>query len=285
MTNAAGTPPNSKAPSANQHHQGALVATALAAIGVVFGDIGTSPLYTLQVASEAQGGVPLNRADTFGVISLITWALVLAISVKYVGFVMRADNRGEGGILALLALLPSGMREHGTKIGWVTVLVVIGAALLFGDGMITPAISVLSALEGLQLAAPGFKPYIVPITCIVLVILFAIQSRGTGHVGRVFGPVMTLWFLTIGGLGLKEVILNPVILGALSPSWGAEYFVRHGLHGLSILGVVVLAITGGEALYADMGHFGARPIRLSWFALVAPALVLSYLGQGALGPS
>jgi KUP system potassium uptake protein len=261
-------------------HSAALLPTALGAIGVVFGDIGTSPLYTLQVAPDAQAGVPLDRADVYGVISLIIWALILAVSVKYVTFVMRADNRGEGGILALLALLPK--RAATAGVGAVALLVIAGAALLFGDGMITPAISVLSALEGLDLAAPGFKAYVVPLTCVVLVGLFAIQRRGTGSVGKIFGPVMVVWFLTIGLLGLKEVLVDPAICGALSPHWGALYFSRHGLRGLSMLGVVVLAITGGEALYADMGHFGVRPIRLSWFALVLPALVLSYLGQGSL---
>jgi len=261
-------------------HGGALFPTALGAIGVVFGDIGTSPLYTLLVASDAQPGVPLSRADVFGIISLILWALVLAVSVKYVTFVMRADNNGEGGILALLALLPR--RAAALGIGFTALLVIAGAALLFGDGMITPAISVLSALEGLDLAAPGFKPWVVPLTCVVLVGLFSIQRRGTGSVGKIFGPIMVIWFLTIGALGLKELAKNPEILGALSPQWGALYFAHHGLRGLAILGVVVLAITGGEALYADMGHFGVRPIRLSWFGLVLPALALSYLGQGAL---
>jgi KUP system potassium uptake protein len=261
-------------------HTSALLPTALGAVGVVFGDIGTSPLYTLQVASDAQPGMPLDRADVFGVISLILWALILAVSVKYVTFVMRADNRGEGGILALLALLPR--RVTGTGIGFIALMVIAGAALLFGDGMITPAISVLSALEGLELTAPGFKPYVVPLTCVVLVGLFSIQRRGTGSVGKVFGPVMVAWFLTIGALGLKELLKNPEICGAISPAWGAIYFAHHGFRGLAILGVVVLAITGGEALYADMGHFGVRPIRLSWFALVLPTLALSYLGQGSL---
>ena len=257
-----------------------MIPTALAAIGVVFGDIGTSPLYTLQVASEAQGGKPLEAADVFGVISLVLWALILAVSIKYVTFVMRADNHGEGGILALLALLPP--EKSRWRIPVTALLVIAGAALLFGDGMITPAISVLSALEGLEMAAPGFKPYVVPLTCAVLVGLFSIQRRGTGSVGRLFGPVMVVWFLTAGALGAIQVLKNPAILAALSPMWGAMYFVRHGIPGLAILGVVVLAITGGEALYADMGHFGARPIRLSWFTLTLPALALAYLGQGAL---
>ena len=265
---------------AHSAHSTALIPTALGAIGVVFGDIGTSPLYTLQVASDAQPGIPLDRSDVFGVISLIIWALILAVSIKYVTFVMRADNRGEGGILALLALLPR--RSAALGVGAVAMLVIAGAALLFGDGMITPAISVLSALEGLELAAPGFKPWVVPLTCVVLVGLFAIQRRGTGSVGKIFGPIMLVWFVTLGALGLKELLKGPEIIGALSPHWGALYFSRHGLRGLAILGVVVLAITGGEALYADMGHFGVKPIRLSWFALVLPSLVLSYLGQGSL---
>jgi KUP system potassium uptake protein len=262
----------------DRRRSGAILPTMLATVGVVFGDIGTSPLYTLRVAPEAQGSA-LTQADLLGIISLIFWALVLAVSVKYVTFVMRADNRGEGGIFALLAMLP---RRSKAGIGIVALLVIAGAALLFGDGMITPAISVLSALEGLELAAPGFGPYVVPLTCLVLFLLFAIQPRGTGDVGKVFGPVMVLWFVTIGALGLKELVRVPHVCGALSPHWAALYFVHHGARGLLILGVVVLAITGGEALYADMGHFGVRPIRLSWFLLVLPAITLSYLGQGAL---
>lgn len=293
-----------------------LFGLAIGAIGVVFGDIGTSPLYTLQVAA---GDLPtdprLAHAEIHGTVSLIFWALVLAVSLKYVTFVMNADNRGEGGILALLALLPTASSgepstrrpamepnpETGVEpsiadvaerpnamprapwfnMGIVALLVIAGAALLFGDGMITPAISVLSALEGLKLATPGFAPYVVPFTCGVLLGLFSIQRHGTGSVGKLFGPVMILWFLTLGALGLKEVVHHPEIIWALSPHWIARYFARHGIAGLRILGVVVLAITGGEALYADMGHFGARPIRVSWFALVFPSLALSYLGQGA----
>ncbi|MGA3121718.1 MAG: KUP/HAK/KT family potassium transporter [Polyangiaceae bacterium] len=252
---------------------------ALGAVGVVFGDIGTSPLYTLQVAAKGDAGGRLDRPDTLGVVSLILWALLLAVSVKYVGFVMRADNRGEGGIFALLSRLP---RRSRTTMGIMALSVVAGAALLFGDGMITPAISVLSALEGLEIAAPGMRRFIVPLTCGVLFGLFAIQGRGTARVGALFGPVMVAWFVTVGALGLREVLRAPGILTALSPHWGVLYFAHHGLRGLSILGVVVLAITGGEALYADMGHFGASPIRWSWFGLVFPSLAFSYLGQAAL---
>ncbi len=260
-------------------HRAPFLVTALGAVGVVFGDIGTSPLYTLQVAAQTSGSHPVERPDVLGVISLILWALIFAVSIKYVSFVMRADNHGEGGILALLALLP---RRAASSGGITATLVIAGAALLFGDGMITPAISVLSALEGLKLAAPGLQPFVVPLTCAVLFGLFALQRRGTTSVGRLFGPLMVVWFVTIASLGLKELLKTPEALGAISPVWAARYFVRHGVRGLGILGVVVLAITGGEALYADMGHFGARPIRASWFALVFPALALSYLGQGAL---
>jgi KUP system potassium uptake protein len=252
---------------------------SLGALGVVFGDIGTSPLYTLQVAGEVHG-LGVGRADVLGVISLVVWALILAVSLKYVTFVMRADNRGEGGIIALLALLPPSPRR--VALPTAALFVIAGAALLLGDGMITPAISVLGAFEGLNRAEPALGPYVVPFTCVVLVLLFALQPRGTGAVAKLFGPLMAVWFLTIGVLGIKEVARSPEVLGALSPYWGASYFARHGLGGLRILGVVVLAITGGEALYADMGYFGARPIRVAWFGLVLPALTASYLGQGAL---
>jgi KUP system potassium uptake protein len=266
-------PPKPHAPAGNA------AALAFGALGVVFGDIGTSPLYTLQVAIAPNPHMPLDAADVLGVCSLIVWALTLVVTVKYLAFVMRANNRGEGGILALLALVPV---RKSTRIGVVALLVVAGAALLYGDGIITPAISVLSALEGVELAAPGFKIVVVPLTCFVLLGLFAIQKRGTGGLGKVFGPVMTAWFLCIGALGAWHITRHPAVLAALSPRWGALYFVRHGLRGVPILGVVVLAVTGGEALYADMGHFGARPIRIAWFSLVFPALVLCYLGQGAL---
>jgi KUP system potassium uptake protein len=252
-----------------------LVPLAVSALGVVFGDIGTSPLYTLQMA----GAESSNPDDIVGVLSLIFWGLTVVIGVKYLAFIMRADNRGEGGILTLLALIPEGVK----RLNWVTLMIVAGAALLFGDGIITPSISVLSAIEGLKLAAPEAFSLgrIIAITLAILIGLFAIQRRGTGAVGRLFGPVMVLWFVTIGALGLIQIIGNPGVLRALSPGHAVAYFARHGLAGFPILGVVVLCLTGGEALYADMGHFGARPIRVAWIAVAMPALVLCYFGQGA----
>jgi KUP system potassium uptake protein len=272
---------------------GHIAALAIGALGVVFGDIGTSPLYTLQVGITTEPGARASTADVLGVLSLIVWALTLVVTVKYLAFVMRADNHGEGGILALLALVPVGTgsgldhaarggKRKRPRIGGIALLVVAGAALLYGDGIITPAISVLSALEGIDLAAPAFKTLVVPSTCLVLLLLFAIQPIGTGRIGRVFGPVMVAWFVTIGALGVWHVGKNPAVLAALSPLHGARFFARHGWRGFPILGVVVLAVTGGEALYADMGHFGARPIRLAWLVLVFPALVFCYLGQGAV---
>ena len=256
-------------------------------LGVVYGDIGTSPLYTLKECLHvaAPDGGMVDRTDLFGVLSLMFWALLLVVTVKYVFFVMRADHGGEGGILALLALVPERFRHSAGGIGGVsgmTLLAVIGASLLYGDGVITPAISVLSAVEGLAVASPALKEFVVPITCLILVGLFAIQSRGTGDVGRLFGPVMLVWFATLALLGLGQIVQEPQILAALSPGWGIEFFARHGLRGILILGSVVLVVTGGEALYADMGHFGIKPIRLAWSVLVLPALVLAYLGQGAL---
>jgi KUP system potassium uptake protein len=276
------SPASRSSHAAPAHHAptGGLGALALGALGVVFGDIGTSPLYTLQVGIAPEAGGQPAPADVLGVCSLIVWALTMVVTVKYLAFVMRADNRGEGGILALLALVPA--RTRAARIGFVTLLVVAGAALLYGDGIITPAISVLSALEGVELAAPGFKSAVVPLTCFVLFALFAVQRRGTGGLGAVFGPVMAAWFLCIAALGAWHLAKNPDVLAALSPTWGVRYFTRHGVRGLPILGIVVLAVTGGEALYADMGHFGSRPIRLAWIALVFPSLVLCYLGQGAL---
>ncbi|HVZ89073.1 MAG TPA: KUP/HAK/KT family potassium transporter [Polyangia bacterium] len=260
----------------------------LAALGVVFGDIGTSPLYTLHECFHSQHGVPPRPDNVLGILSLIFWSLTMVVGVKYLTAILRADNHGEGGIFALLALLPPRTPDDarpGTPpepAAWAALLVIAGASLLYGDGMITPAISVLSAIEGLEVGAPGLKPLVLPLTCGVLIALFLLQKRGTGKVGTVFGPVMLLWFVTIGVLGLRQIVRQPSILQALNPLLGLRLFVRERLHGLVVLGAVVLAVTGGEALYADLGHFGRRPIRAGWFALVMPALVASYFGQGAL---
>jgi KUP system potassium uptake protein len=270
---------------AHPGHSASLAALVLGALGVVFGDIGTSPLYTLKECLLAAGGAEASRADLFGILSLMFWALVMVVTVKYLCFIMRADHHGEGGIFALLAIIPDRFRtriRHREKVTGMALLAVIGAALLYGDGVITPAISVLSAVEGLTHVNEGFRPVVVPLTCGILVALFAIQRRGTGSVGRLFGPVMTVWFATLAALGIYHVWQQPEILGALSPHHGAGFFARHGIRGMLILGSVVLAVTGGEALYADMGHFGVRPIRLAWTVFVLPALALCYLGQGAL---
>jgi KUP system potassium uptake protein len=222
--------------------------------------------------------------DLFGILSLIFWSLMMVVTIKYLTFIMKADNKGEGGIFALLALVPERMRARskGNAVSGIALLVVVGAALLYGDGAITPAISVLSAIEGLAVARPALAPLVIPITCAILLALFLIQPRGTGTIGKLFGPVMLVWFGTIGALGAWQVLQHPDILRALSPLWGVRYFLDHGYIGALILGSVVLAVTGGEALYADMGHFGRRPIRWVWLGFVMPALVLCYFGQGAL---
>jgi len=254
---------------------------ALTALGVVFGDIGTSPLYALRECFSGPHGIAATPDNVRGVLSLVFWGLILVISVKYLMFVMRADNRGEGGILALMALVRPGGASGSARDWAVVTLGLFGAALLYGDGAITPAISVLSAVEGLRLAAPGLDRYIVPIAIAVLVGLFVLQSRGTARVGALFGPVMVAWFAVIAALGALSIARTPEVLAAASPLHGIAFFARNGGHGFLVLGTVVLAVTGGEALYADMGHFGFRPIRLVWFALVLPALLLNYFGQGA----
>ena len=264
-------------------HGSSSAALALGALGVVFGDIGTSPLYALKECVSKEHGVAPDPANVLGLLSLIFWALTLVVSIKYVTFIMRADNGGEGGILALLALVPKRLRNHGRwGVGALAAAVLFGAALLYGDGIITPAISVLSAVEGLEVAAPELKHYIVPITCAVLLALFVIQRHGTSGIGRIFGPIMLVWFVSIALLGARFIVRHPDVLRALSPTYAVEFALRNGRTTFVVLGAVVLAITGGEALYADMGHFGARPIRVSWFALVMPALVVNYFGQGAL---
>jgi len=263
---------------------GRIAALTLGALGVVFGDIGTSPLYTLRECLGSEHGVGPTPGGILGVLSIIFWALVMVIGVKYLVFVLRADNQGEGGILALLALIPARLRAGtaGGGLGWTAILVIIGAALLYGDGMITPAISVLSAVEGVEALAPAYKAAVVPVSCLILGGLFALQHRGTGAMGRWFGPVMILWFVTLGGLGMRQIAHRPQVLAALCPLEAWHFFRREGWRGFQVLGSVVLAITGGEALYADLGHFGRKAIRLSWFGLAMPALVLDYLGQGAL---
>ena len=256
---------------------------ALSALGVVYGDIGTSPLYAIRESLGHHYGLTPTRANVLGVLSLIFWALIIVISVKYLTYVMRADNRGEGGMIALTALVAPARRMRPGSRRWTLVLVgLFGASLLYGDSMITPAISVLSAVEGLRVATPLFEPYIIPIVIGILVALFAVQSRGTAGIGKVFGPVTFLWFSTLGVLGLYQIVQRPEVLWAINPWHGAQFFMRNGWQGYLVLGSVFLVVTGGEALYADMGHFGRRPIRFTWFALVLPALILNYFGQGAL---
>src|SRR5215472_8059626 len=258
--------------------RGGLVITAL---GVVFGDIGTSPVYTFRECFNPEHGLALTQDNVLGVLSCLIWALVLVVAVKYVLLIMRADNQGEGGIFALLALALWG--APGKHLPWVlTMLGLAGAALFYGDSMITPAISVLSAVEGLEVAIPALKPFVLPLTVIVLVALFIVQKRGTERVGGYFGPVMALWFAVLGVLGLIQIGASPRILTAISPIHAVDFFIAHPAISFVVLGAVALAITGGEALYADMGHFGRLPIRAAWFAVVLPALVLNYFGQGAL---
>jgi K+ potassium transporter len=257
--------------------RGPLAPMALAALGVVYGDIGTSPLYTFKTAIAWAGG-EATPAAVLGMLSLIVWTLVVTTSIKYVAIVMRADNDGEGGILALMSLLGI---KHGERAG-VIALGILGAALLYGDGAITPAISVLSALEGIKTPLPEFAPYVLPLSILVLIALFCLQPQGTARIGRLFGPIMTLWFVTIGALGLLGIIRHPGVLAALDPRYGLHYLFGHGLTGFLVLGGVFLCATGAEALYADMGHFGPQPIRLAWYGLVLPTLLLNYAGQAAV---
>lgn len=254
---------------------------ALAAMGVVFGDIGTSPLYTMKEVFNEHHGLAVTPDNVLGVLSLVFWALTIVVSLKYVVFIMRADNRGEGGIMALTSLALRTTRSPRLASAMAAVGL-FGAALFYGDGVITPAISVLSAVEGLEVATPAFKPYVLPISLVVLTGLFLIQSKGTARVGAVFGPVMLFWFATLGVLGAMNVVRHPDVLRAINPAYALAFFEANRGLGFLALGAVVLAITGGEALYADMGHFGRRPIKMAWFGFVFPALYLNYLGQGAL---
>jgi KUP system potassium uptake protein len=259
----------------------ALAKLCLGALGVVYGDIGTSPLYAIKECFTGPHGVTPTPENVVGVVSLVFWAMTFVVTFKYLSFVMRADNRGEGGILALLALVA---RKGATKMSRRVLLILglFGAALLYGDGVITPAISVLGAVEGVSVAAPALGHLVVPITVVILALLFFIQKRGTATVGAVFGPIMLVWFASIAALGIRGIAFNPGILRAVDPSRGILFFAHHGWHGFLVLGSVVLVITGGEALYADMGHFGKRPIRVAWLLVTMPALLLNYAGQGAL---
>lgn len=265
------------------HIKSSTSALTLAALGVVFGDIGTSPLYTMQmIFSSGSHPVPLIQANIFGILSLIFWTLIMVTSVKYVAFIMQADNLGEGGIMALLALTKQGTVGNEKKQRLIALLGILGACMFYADGMITPAISVLSAVEGLEVAAPVLTPLILPISLLVLFALFLAQSKGTNLVGVYFGPIMLLWFGLLGVLGVHSILQNPAILGALNPIYAIHFFMVAPILAFVALGGVVLCVTGAEALYADMGHFGSYPIRLAWYGLVLPALVLNYFGQGAL---
>ena len=254
----------------------------LSALGIVYGDIGTSPLYALRECFTGKHGVAPTPENVLGVLSLIFWSLVIIVTLKYHVYVLRLDNRGEGGILALLGLLRSKRKGRERLRAFLVVLGVFGAALLYGDGIITPAISVLSAVEGLEVATKVFAPYVVPITAAILVGLFLLQRRGTGGIGSIFGPVMLLWFVTIAVLGITSILQEPSVLRAVNPAHAVSFFGRNGGHGFLVLGAVFLVATGGEALYADLGHFGERPIQIDWFGLVGLALVANYFGQGAL---
>jgi KUP system potassium uptake protein len=267
---------------AEDHGRAGLRTLVIGAIGVVYGDIGTSPLYTLREAFGEAGGLHLSEAAVLGVLSLVFWSLIVIVTVKYVALILRADNRGEGGVLSMSALALRGAAGSKRARRFVLGLSIAGLALFYGDGLITPAISVLSAVEGLETAAPELEPYVLPIATAVLFLLFMIQSFGTASVGKLFGPVMILWFATLAVLGVGQIVQNPGVLAALSPTYAVGLFGIAGWQAFVALGAIVLAVTGAEALYADMGHFGRMPIRVAWLGLVLPALVLNYFGQGAL---
>jgi KUP system potassium uptake protein len=255
---------------------------SLAALGVVFGDIGTSPLYALRECFHGDYGIPVSHANVLGVLSLLVWSLLVIVSLKYLTFIMKADNDGEGGILALTALIITNSKKKGFERWFLVAIGLFGAALLYGDGMITPAISVLSAVEGVQIIAPAFKDLVIPVTILVLAGLFLFQHHGTAKVGALFGPIIFLWFTVIGILGIIEIQRYPQVLQAILPWYGISFLLSNHVQGFMVLGAVFLSVTGAEALYADMGHFGKSPIRLTWALLVLPALLLNYFGQGAL---
>ena len=257
-------------------------ALTLAALGVVYGDIGTSPLYAVKEVFAGNHPIPVTMANIYGSLSLFFWALIIVVSIKYVTFIMRADNRGEGGIMALIALALHTAQEKPRQARLIMIFGVLGAAMFYGDGMVTPAISVLSAVEGLEIVTPAFKPVVIPITLLVLFGLFFVQRNGTAKVGTYFGPIMMLWFSSLAVLGIHNIIAHPAILMAINPYYGVEFLLENKAMSLVAMGNVVLAVTGAEALYADMGHFGRKPISRAWFSFVLPALVLNYFGQGAL---
>ncbi len=265
-----------------QHNKSGLVVLTLAAVGIVYGDIGTSPLYTLKTIFDPQHGLALNHANLLGAISLIFWGLTTIVSLKYVGLILRADNRGEGGIMALMALALNSVTKNSRWYFPLLLIGVFGATMFYGDSVITPAISVLSAIEGIEVATPALKPYVVPLTILVLVALYAVQKHGTAGIGRYFGPVMVIWFASLAVMGTINIIAAPQILAALNPLHALYFMLENKLTGFLALGAVVLAFTGAEALYADMGHFGKKPIRVAWFLITFPALALNYLGQGGL---
>ncbi len=270
--------------TSTSHKPGYVAGLALGALGVVYGDIGTSPLYTLRECFHGTHPVAATHSNIFGILSLIFWSLTIIVAIKYLTFVLRAANKGEGGVLTLLALAFPDRNDRNLRKRrvWMISAGVFGAALLYGDGMITPAVSILGAVEGLTVIRPEFTSLVLPISCAVIVGLFSVQRFGTGRVGVVFGPIMSLWFLTIGLLGIKGIIARPDILKAISPHYALNFFIQNGWEGFMALGAVVLCVTGAEALYADMGHFGRKPMKIAWFGLVFPALLLNYFGQGAL---
>ena len=276
-------PPHREHAEANPRGRRLLV-LSLTALGVVYGDIGTSPLYSIEEAFKPEYGLTPNVENVYGLLSLIVWALVLIVSVKYVAFILRADNRGEGGVLALLALILQRQQRHSEvrRRGIIIALGLFGGAFLYGDGVITPAISVLGAVEGLEVAAPALARFVIPISFLIIAALFYFQRHGTAKVGGLFGWIMLVWFTSIAWLGIREILVHPEILTAANPWHAVQFFVAHPLRSFVALGAVVLVVTGGEALYADMGHFGRKPIRLVWFGFVLPALLINYFGQGAL---
>jgi KUP system potassium uptake protein len=260
---------------------GAIAALTLGALGVVYGDIGTSPLYTLQLIFEG-GHVPVTPGNILGVLSLIFWTMTIIVSVKYVLLILRADNNGEGGLIAMLALATSAVKDRPPLRRTLMVVGLFGTAIFYGDGVITPAITVLGAMEGLRVIAPGLSHWVVPLTLLVITALFAVQRFGTASIGKAFGPITLVWFIALIALGLPHIVVNPQVLQALNPGLAIEFFVQHKTVAFVMLGAVVLCVTGGEALYADLGHFGKLPIRIAWYSFVMPALVINYFGQGAM---